>query len=169
MKKLKNKQGFSLVEILVVIALIAVSVGVIGVSVASLSASNLRKCTYAFDNMLSKVRVNSLYRAEPVYVEFSVYGRNVLAKYYEDGVLVEEKIMGRADYDITYKIGDITHDLSERPVSISFVRGKGALILVDEKGEKIDGECKEFRFSNGTVNYVINITPSTGNRRVRAG
>jgi general secretion pathway protein H len=182
MKNLKSKKGFTLIELLVVLALIGVSVGVIGISASSTARNNLKQTTNSVNSMLARCRVNSLYRAEPVYVEFAISGGNVVSRYFESGtdgnlIMIDEQIMGRAAIDVTYTIAGeaVPRNISTHPLRVSFTR-RGALVLVEryiedseERIRRIDGELTEIQFSNGTITYVIAITPETGNRRVRAG
>jgi len=165
---MKNNKGFTLIELLVVIALLAVSIGVIGVSASNSARNNLKKCIYAADSMLSRVRINSMHRADPVFVEFAVEGGNIVAKYFEsdaDGnsVMADRQILGRADrISVTPVIGG---DESSLPIVISFTR-RGRLVLLEEEGD-LDGIL--FSLGDDGLTYVIDVTPSTGNRQVRAG
>ena len=174
MKNIKSNKGFTLIELLVVIALIAVSIGVLGISTASSSSSNLRACTHNFDNLLSRARINSMYRADPVFVEFSVGGGSIWGKYFEsdeDGSIRETDalVMGRAGFDVTYTMDGVAGiELPTNTLRISFTR-RGELIIVNAEGAQIPGSLTQIRLTNGTTTYVINVTPATGNRQVRIG
>jgi len=171
MSKFKNNKGFTLIELLVVIALIAVSIGVVGVASSNSAQNSLRKCTHAADNLLSRVRINAMHRAEPVFAEFVVAGGNIVGRYYEDAdTSPPDEIMGRNNITMTYTINGDTQTLGTgNPLRISFTR-RGELILVDENGAKIEGSLRQIRFtlSDNARGYVIDITPATGSRQLRA-
>jgi prepilin-type N-terminal cleavage/methylation domain-containing protein len=181
MKNLKSNKGFTLIEILVVLALIGVSMGVIGISSSSSSMNNLRKCTNAANSLLSRCRINSMYRAEPVFIELTVSGGNIVGRYIERAFneedeeatwRTEEQILGRANIEVLYFIEgeDEPRNIAHDPLRVGFTR-RGALVLVDAEGMQLAGEPRldEIRFTNGSITYVIDIIPETGNRRVRAG
>ncbi|MCL2638871.1 MAG: prepilin-type N-terminal cleavage/methylation domain-containing protein [Oscillospiraceae bacterium] len=175
MKNLKNKKGFTLIEILVVLALIGVSMGVVGISSSSTATNNLRKCTNAVNSMLARCRVNSLYRAEPVFVEFAVSGGNIVGRYFESDAdgnsrMIEEQIMGSAKNLETIAIIDGEEiNIRNQFIRVSFTR-RGMLYLIDGEGNELeDALLTQIRFTSGTITYVIDITPETGSRRVRAG
>jgi prepilin-type N-terminal cleavage/methylation domain-containing protein len=171
LKNLKNKRGFTLIEILVVIALMGVSIGVLGISSSSSASNNLRKCTNSVDAMLARCRINSMYRAEPVFVEFAISGGNIVGRYFEsnadgESVMTDEQVMGRSGNITVTTV--IDGEEGSLPLRVSFTR-RGALILLDDEDEEIPGELTQIGFTNGTLTYVINITPETGSRRVQAG
>jgi hypothetical protein len=160
----------------VVIALIGVSASIIGITASNTGRNNLRKCANSVDGLLSRCRINSMYRADPVLVEFIVRAGNIEGIYREsrrnaDGedelTEVDRQIMGRAE--IEYTVNGTTRSLAAFPLRVSFTR-RGALILVDENGAEIENErLTQIRFTNGEITYVINVTPATGHRTVRAG
>ena len=159
--KMKNNKGFTLIELLVVMALIAITVGVIGISSVSTASANLRRNANAVDSILSRARINSMHRAD-VYVEFTKRGSNITVRYYEDGASVEERQLDRVDiYSI--ETDGIENSL---PFRIEFSR-RGALI--DGDGNAVPGKLTEIYFKNDSLTYIIEITHSTGNRRIRAG
>jgi len=165
---MKNNKGFTLIELLVVIALIAVSIGVVGISASNSARDSLRKCANAADSMLSRVRINSMYRADPVFAEFDRAGGNIVARYFESDAdgnyqMVEEQILGRADRITVTPV--IDGNESSLPIKISFTR-RGKLVLLEEEGT-LDGI--QFSLGEDGLTYVIDITPSTGNRQVRVG
>ena len=165
---MRNNKGFTLIELLVVMALIAVSIGVIGVSASNSARNNLKKCIYAADSMLSRVRINSMHRADPVFVEFVTEGGNIVALYFEsdaegNSVEADRQIIGRADRITVTPV--INGEESSLPIQISFTR-RGKLVLLNEDGD-LDGIL--FSLGEDGLTYVIDITPSTGNRQVRAG
>jgi prepilin-type N-terminal cleavage/methylation domain-containing protein len=183
MENIRKNKGFTLIELLVVIAMIAVSIGVAGIASPNTAMNNLRRCTSAADSLLARCRINSLHRAQPVFVEIDISGGNVVGRYFEanaDGEFetdddgnrkpIEVQTLGSSsNLTVIYTInGSETTLERDDPLRISFTR-RGALIIVDEDGEVIDGRLTEIRFTNGSISYLIVITPETGARRVRAG
>jgi prepilin-type N-terminal cleavage/methylation domain-containing protein len=166
----KEKKGFTLIEMLVAITLIAVSAGIIIATSVSISASNLRSCVNIANSLLSKCRVNSLYRPDPVFVEYSISAGRIIGRYYENGEQREERILGNANrITVTYTADETEFDLSSGALRLSFSRGKGALMdLQDIEGNTQSGLVTQIRFSSGNSTYAIVIVPSTGNRSVRA-
>ena len=166
----KYKKGFTMIELLVVVALMTVALGVVTLSAASLSDSNQQKCLYNIDSAITRCKINTLYRAQPV-VAFAVEGGRITARYYEDGELVDQKRMG-SGVTVTYKVGDDVYDISERPLYIGFVRGKGSFKPLEDVeiegvgGNSVEGECTEIRVARGDSAYVITLVPATGNHKV---
>ena len=162
----------TLIELLVVIALIAVSVGIVGMSVSNSGKNNLRECANSANAMISRVRINSMYRPQPVWIEIRTDGSHIIAEYIENGVIIDTKNLGRTNITVSYAVGGIPNSVEVTSVNslrISFTR-RGALIMVDAEGNKIDGSLTQIRFSLGdSLTYVIDITPSTGSRRVGVG
>jgi prepilin-type N-terminal cleavage/methylation domain-containing protein len=175
MKNIKKNQGFTLIELLVVIALIGISIGMISMTSGS-GSSNLRKSIHAADSLLARCRINSLYRAEPVFIEFAVEdgNGNVVGIFKESGAdgeikEVDTTVLSRSGITVNFIIDGTPRELTRNnSFQISFTR-RGRLILVDENGDEIDGNLTEIQFSTGTYTYVVAIVPETGHRRVRAG
>jgi prepilin-type N-terminal cleavage/methylation domain-containing protein len=162
--RLKSKKGFTLIELLVVIALVAITAGVLSSSGSSTARNNLRKATSATDSILSRVRINAMYRPTPVYVEFDMRGGNFSARYIEDEIDpddVEWEILAR-NITVTPIIDGLPAP-DRFPLKVSFTR-RGKLILLD-----YDDELHHILFTTGDIHHLIDITPQTGNRNLRAG
>ena len=187
MKNIKNinkNKGFTLVELLVVIALIGVALVMVGITSGG-NTGPLRRSINTADSLLARCRISSMYRPEPVTMQFTIDGGNIVGIYREsildaDGnhttwrAEIEE--LGRdGNIEVFFTVDGSEQQLSRaNPLMITFSR-RGELFLVrfidgDENNdiERIDGELTEIRFTNGSSTYRIAITPQTGNRRVRA-
>lgn len=186
--KLNNK-GYSLVEIVVVLAIMAIGVGIFSVSLAVISANNVRSCATDTDVLLSRGKVNANYREPMVYIEISDDGTNLIGNYYEAGMITsdttfdpgelkESKVLGANTISVDLTgFTDLTGaPVTALPIYIAFMRGTGEMMQAVETGGSFTmigfpGTNAEIAMQWNTTGtrYIIDLVPFTGMHEVRAG
>lgn len=167
-----NDKGVSLVELIIIIAIMAVlSTGLISM-IGILNGRAARECAQDTLSALSKVRVLTLSKsagAPPsgnasdadVYLEIipDSDGRILIkqAKNNEDGVLVFDQIsVGAANVDIIAEINGKEVNLTGTDIKIAYDRATGAFLKYSD-----EGYMTKLTFEQGKT-YTIYMTPATG-------
>lgn len=152
----KNQKGFSLVELIVVIAIMAILTTVGLLSFSIVSGRQVIGCAKEIESYISQTKVQALSRAsakleifvksDGVYVNLSVEGRDV--KVGKSGIQVKYKTTDGAEVSLTE---------SERLV-ISFDRSSGAFQTLPG----LSTYCKEITVEGGRHSRKIILIPQTG-------
>ncbi|MDR0248315.1 MAG: prepilin-type N-terminal cleavage/methylation domain-containing protein [Oscillospiraceae bacterium] len=163
-----NNKGYTLVEIMVVVAILAVALTYTGMSIALVVTTNVRKCANNMNALISQARVNTMYKVEPS-VTFRVSGGSIIGDYYEGGTRKESKEMGSAGISVTveYDGGSFTLTDGGTPVNIAFTRGTGA--LKEGGSPRSYTKCTAIRLTRGNSAYSIIISPATGKHEIELG
>ena len=169
----RNNSGFSLVELIVVMAIIGIVTVIVGLSVSTASSAKTEKAAASVNALISKCRAGCLGRAGVVYLKISQEGSgNIVCEYYEGGTLVSAgtydngrlvstDTIGGNNISVSYTtqkpgFSAVTTALAGHPLTLSFDRSTGAL------NPQSDGSnCNSIIFSGGRT-YTIRIYPSTG-------
>ena len=131
-----NKNGgFSLVELIIVVAIMAIVVGVIGLSVGTLTGRKTAKCADEIVSTLERARVLTLGK-EQNQVEFVLLQNSSTGEYraqiYQGGTKVSDRIVGKDPITIqVYFANDNTaYSLSELKGTLPYATATGGLHLV---------------------------------------
>ena len=94
-KSVKNNKGFSLVEMLVVMAILAILTGGAVASISIVNNANVNKAASALDSAFSKARTNGMAKGSGYHLKLSMEGNSLYASTLISGVLEKkEKISG---------------------------------------------------------------------------
>lgn len=179
-----NKNGgFSLVELIIVVAIMAIVVGVIGLSVGTLTGRKTAKCADEIVSTLERARVLTLGK-EQNQVEFVL--TDVSGEYHaqiyqggtkaSDRIKVSDRIVGKDPITIqVYFANDNTaYSLSELKGTLTYATATGGLHLVfnrasgafEEKtcaaNDVVKDYCDKIVISNGTRTITITTVGRTG-------
>lgn len=105
-----NKNGgFSLVELIIVVAIMAIVVGVMGLSVGTLTGRKIAKCADEIVSTLERARVLTLGK-EQNQVEFVLLQNSSTGEYraqiYQGGTIVSDRIVGKEPITIQVYFDD---------------------------------------------------------------
>ena len=170
-----NRRGFSLVELMVVIAIMGVAIGVVTTSLSVVFSNDARECANDIDAMIARTKVSAMSRTGNVYMKIENGSDGIYVKYYEGSSAVPavtERI-GRSRVAITcsYTTNLATTTLP-LPVCLKFSRTTSALQYVGKdaptassKTPNLTGDVT-IACACGGKTYTVSIVPSTGSHRV---
>ena len=154
----KDNKGFSLVELIVVIAIIGIMATLAVTSIGPLISQRASNAASSANSLISKCKVFSMGREGEVYVRiYKAADGNVLGEYWENGALIETEILGGGSVQV-----------SPESTFISFKRATGGLrIFGASQGNAApnSGSCT-ISFSSAGKTYDVVIIASTGKHEV---
>lgn len=175
-----NKNGgFSLVELIIVVAIMAIVVGVIGLSVGTLTGRKTAKCADEIVSTLERARVLTLGK-EQNQVEFVLLQNSSTGEYraqiYQGGTIVSDRSVGKEPITIQVYFDDDStpYNLSQLKGTLPYASATDGLHLVfnrasgafEEKtcatADAVKDYCKKIVISNGTRTITITTVGRTG-------
>lgn len=175
-----NKNGgFSLVELIIVVAIMAIVVGVMGLSVGTLTGRKIAKCADEIVSTLERARVLTLGK-EQNQVEFVLLQDSSTGEYraqiYQGGNLVSNRIVGKTPIEIeiefsdgsTAQLGSIEGEppystIPKTGLHLVFDRSSGAFSQNTNKvGLDAKLYCNKITVTNGTRTITITTVGRTG-------
>lgn len=179
-KKNNNKNGgFSLVELIVVIAIMAVLTGIAAMSLASVMGVSVKQCARDIQSAANQTRVSTLGKDEVIMTITKGNKAKSSEAYYctivtKDGLgktTENEEKIGRSNLDITYvlsdskgnKSSDITLD-DTHSLTIKFNRGTGAMAPCMKSDGSSGGDyyCMQIKVKKNSTEKIISFYPETG-------
>ena len=164
-----NDKGVSLVELIIIIAIMAVlSTGLISM-IGILNGRAARECAQDTLSALSKVRVLTLSKSTgapesglsadaDVYLEIKPDGGGrILIMQVKGDIVVDQISVGAANVDIIAEINNKKEvNLTGTDIKIAYDRATGAFLKYSD-----EGYITKLTFEQGK-SYTINMTPATG-------
>lgn len=167
---LKNNKGFTLIELIVVVAILAACTGLVTASVSVIFSSGAAKCADGLNAAISKCRISAMSRSGSVYLRLYRNGasNHVMADYLENGVVKTSDDIGSSSCGVTFDT-DAEHTLgalgSGSVLCLTFDRDTGALVTLKSDGSQpADSipQCGSIAVSGGGRTYKISFVPATG-------
>ena len=168
-----NNGGFSLVELIIVIAIMAILVGVMGISASSLTGRKVKKCADEIMSTIERTRVLTLGKEQnDVECVLTYEGKEYHAKIYQKGTLVSDRIVGKDPIDIKVYFEDTLTEIDgktpyatpgEKGLHLVFNRASGAFEQnTNEAGGHEKEYCRRIVVTNGSRTIEITTVGRTG-------
>lgn len=130
MKLSNNNKGFTMIELLSVLAMMALLASVVSFSPALAKASEARKTTLNIEAMITRTKKGTLVKTGDVYMELVVDNSGaVYINYYEDDILKEYERLAGPDVTVKYAT-----DASVGYDTATTLNGNNALIIAFNRG-----------------------------------
>ena len=157
----KNNKGFSLVELIVIIAIMAVFMTSIITYIGMVGGAQAKKCANGLSGSLSQTKVCAMSRSKAsmtvysddtgVYVKMVQGNSERIEKIGNQGTIVEYRTVRNSD--VFMAVGNT----ADSGVKIEFDRASGAC-----KKMSTGEYCYGFKVTCGQTTYIVNIEPLTG-------
>ena len=177
-----NNKGYSLVELVAVIGIMAVLTGFLMLSVRILTGWNVNQCAEEISGHLNNVKTNALSKQGgemKIYLgaSGSYYVDYVEYVYEDDGhgnpVLVANTVrtyeLGGQKVSVSLTYEDGTHTIIEgtNTVSLGFNRSSGAYTYPKINDVEYSSYCTQIDVSRGSKTRTILIVPITGKHEIQ--
>ncbi|MEG0962303.1 MAG: prepilin-type N-terminal cleavage/methylation domain-containing protein [Lachnospiraceae bacterium] len=172
---MKNQKGISLVELIVVIAILAVVTAVVTISIGTLSSWNVTSCMERLETTLSRTKVDAMSK-ENIIVTLK---QNAKGEYVIKETGRQEEIIGKSSLTVSYIDSlSVEHPIDTTGFMLTYDRASGALkpIIQEVKntGEIIyqwDGSnylyCSKIKITNGHSTQILVLVKETGKTYVQ--
>jgi len=98
---MKNNKGFTLIELVIVVAIIAISLTFVSGSLSSIFSLDNKKCIRNIDASLSICRVNAISREGNIYMKIVQKTDGIYCEFYENGSLASSEKVGKPKVPLT--------------------------------------------------------------------
>lgn len=167
-----NNAGYTLLEMIVVCAMLAIGITIVSMSINTIFSLEMRQCTKTIGSELSKEKVTAMTRAGAVYMRLYKDDDGIFIDKYENDVLVEEHIkVGTVKITVKYYIGSTTEGtpLDGNGIIIAFNKSNGSFKTVKEAWTLFesahiapDEYYSKLVVSSGNSSRTIVFWPDTG-------
>lgn len=165
---MKNNKGFSLVELIVVIAIMGVLTGIITISTRTILGSRVKECAANIESQLKMARETTMGKSR---VTLKIY-RNESGEYYSElttydadqttVLSTDKKRVGRKSITLKYSTDSVSYTTMNNSDSfiVEYDRSSGAM--------KNQSSCvREIVISSGSKEKKIKMYPETGKVEVK--
>lgn len=165
-KKLRNK-GFSLIELIVVFAILGVMTAVGGYSLTAISSANAKECARELEAGLVSTRTQSYSSDTDLSVTTVSFYKGTDGIYMKKSFETEEKKIGGSKVSVAYKLATSSgyEELGSNQITFSFDRSSAAFRAMKINGNTA-GYCQSLKISSGAKEYIITCYTQTGKTMV---
>ena len=162
---IKDNRGTSIIELLVVMAIMGIFIGTATNITGMLSGKQAKQCAYKLESALSEIRMETMSKSTGIKdSNTGVLDVYLTLNINSDGeVCVERNIKGKTKEDVIGK--NVTVNASKSSgSSIELAEGTDVNVYFERSTGALheDAEYCEFQIMQGNVIYVVKIVPATG-------
>lgn len=161
----KDNRGISLVEIIIVIAIMTVVGGAMFYGVGMISGKPAQKCAQKIVFSLDRHRTTAMGKMDSSYTLRVDGDQIVLDEYIKTSATESSNTtvpVGSSGVTVKYTCGGTEKDLASESLVLGFERGSGAF------RKQADGTyCTEIKVSKAGTEYIIDLVPLTGKVSIR--
>ncbi len=157
---MKHK-GFSLIECIIVIAVMSIVIGSLVFGFGYLDSANANKCAFAIDSAITTTKAETMSKTEPVNLYLYQFDGTCCIKYSNAADFVADgsnaEVVGAARVTVSYDDGTGKKELTSTPQIISFSRKDGSF----SSGPNVI-------YIDGTDSYEIRLIKNTGKHIIKS-
>lgn len=175
---MKNNKGFTLVELVIVVAIIAISITFVGATISSVFSYDNKKCIRSLDASISQCRVNAMSREGSPYMKVVRKEDGIYCEFYEKGKQVSTEKIGKKKVTLTIvpSWGGEWEVTQGKPLYLSFHRGTGSFMSLSG-AENLENPsvpiediyCKKISAKGSQETISVVLVPPTGKHYVEKG
>ena len=185
---MKNNTGFSLVELIVVIAIMAMLIGVIALGYSSIAGTDAKECASDLNTYLAETKTGTLgkdYQELRIFADVTTNEKKaefVIYQYQADPAhpgevllemakeVIRTEVVGKSSVEITCTFSDgseIPIDSTGKSVTLAFNRASGAFVPAKINDVQTTLECVLITIRKGSRVYSIELITKTGKHRIK--
>lgn len=158
-----DNSGISLVEIVIVLAIMTLAGGAMLIGIGMISGRPAQKCSQKIVYSLERHRTTAMGKVD---TEYKLYvGADgaiwVDEKIWEHSGSAPDRVnsvpVGEKTVTVTYVCGGVTQNLASAPLTLKFRRGSGGF-----QPQAGGDYCTEIKVSKANKDYTIELVPLTG-------
>ncbi len=170
MKNNRNREncGFTLIELIVVVAIMGVALLVGGYALSTISLARAKNCATEMNEALIRTRTESYSKDSATSVATVAFYRGTDGIYMKKSYESSAEKIGSSSLSVSYQLKNAADyvELSEENVVFSFNRNSGAFRDVVVNGTTKE-PCKSIKISGGGKTYIITCYPQTGKTEMK--
>ncbi len=172
---MKNNKGFTLVELIIVIAIIAVLASSSFAYFSLNSSTNAKEVASDLQAMISRLKISTISGEINPYMSVIHESDGLYAVLYiedENGIQIEaeKKKLANSGMEILYKVKESNNEIvlgESSPINLKFDRDSAAFDFSDkvEEGGSVlmtFADIEYIRIEAGAYDYILQLTQSTG-------
>lgn len=173
----KKNEGFTIVELIVVVAMLSIFIGIFAVNIGRITGYNAKECYKKISSAITENKIETLSKAKEtgdIYLQIylnpadrnKIYARTVrngksATKQYTDVTKLAKRTGITISYELKNGSSVTTKTVTAtNPLNICFNRSTGALVDPDDSYNV--SKLQKIIVKSGSYEYSIDIVPATG-------